>query len=215
MYKKLSTLLLLALIATIVLGSPGYQASAAGTLGRGGGGGGGGGGSLSQAEIDGLLFVREEEKMAHDVYTVMYAKWGMTVFSNITSAETNHMSAIKNLLDKYGLPDPVQGHGLGVFVNPDLQAYYNSLVAQGNQSQAQAVLAGGWIEEFDILDLEARKAASTHSDIQMVYTNLVSGSCNHLRAFSSRYKMVTGQDYQPQLLTSEMYLAIINGTYQP
>ncbi len=169
--------------------------------------------SLSQAEIDGLLFIREEEKLAHDVYVVLYATWHQTVFSNITSAETTHMAAVKTLLDRYGLQDPAAGNGLGVFKNPDLQALYNNLVARGKVSLSEALKVGGTIEERDILDIKARLAVTNHTDFARVYNNLIAGSCNHLRAFVSTLKTKTGETYVPQYLSKEVYQTIINGTY--
>lgn len=169
--------------------------------------------SLSQAETDGLLYMREEEKLAHDVYVVMYAKWRLATFSNISSAETNHMSAVKTLLDRYGLADPVKSNSVGVFTNPNLQSLYNTLIARGNGSLVEALKVGGAIEEIDILDLEKYIAQTSRTDIINVYTNIKSGSYNHLRAFSSQYQRKTGQAYQPQYLSPEVYQAIINGTY--
>jgi len=168
---------------------------------------------LSQVEIEGLLYMREEEKLAHDVYVVMYAKWKMNNFYNISNAETNHMAAIKTLLDRYGLPDPAKGNGLGKFTNPYLQSLYNTLVARGNTSLSEALKVGGAIEEIDILDLERYKAASTHTDVINIYSNLIAASCNHLRAFVSVLRNKTGETYAPQYLKAEDYQAIINGTY--
>lgn len=69
--------------------------------------------ALSQADADGLAFMREEEKLAGDVYTAMYEIWGLPIFSNIADAEATHTSAVLELLDSYQLPDPVQGRAPG------------------------------------------------------------------------------------------------------
>jgi hypothetical protein len=168
---------------------------------------------LSQAEKDGLLFMREEEKLARDVYLVLYGKWQQTTFSNIASSEENHMAAVKNLLDYYGLPDPAAGNGIGEFVNQDLQALYTALIVQGTQSLPEALLAGGAIEEIDILDLEDYLVTAKHNNIITVYNRLLDGSCNHLRAFVSVYEAKTGTDYLPQYLSPGVFAAIMAGTY--
>jgi hypothetical protein len=206
MKTRITTLLLIVFVMALLFGSPGSTAQAARESARRQA-------PLTQAEIDGLLFVREEEKLAHDVYVVMYARWGLTIFSNISSAETNHMAAVKTLLDRYGLPDPVQGNGIGVFENQDLQSLYNSLIIRGNTSLSEALRVGGAIEEIDILDIERYLATTSHSDITNVYNNLTAGSCNHLRAFVSTYQRKTGETYQPQYLAPDVFQAIINGTY--
>lgn len=38
---------------------------------------------LNLGETDGLIFMREEEKLARDVYIAMYDNWGQRVFNNI------------------------------------------------------------------------------------------------------------------------------------
>lgn len=139
--------------------------------------------ALSPAEKKSLLFMREEEKLARDVYTTLYDKWGLAVFNNITRSEQTHMNAIKTLLDRYGLPDPVQSPG--VFTNPDLQALYDTLIEDGRTSIAAAIQVGVSIEEKEIADLAAGLKISTHRDITKVYTNLKAASQNHLKAFKS------------------------------
>jgi hypothetical protein len=110
------------------------------------------------------------------------------------------------------LADPAAGKAAGVFVDASLQALYNQLVAQGRQSLSAALKVGGAIEEIDILDLKERLATTTHSDIQQVYTSLLNGSYNHLRAFANTLKTQTGVVYQPQYLDAATYQAIIAGT---
>ena len=140
---------------------------------------------LSDVEKSALLFMREEEKLARDVYTTLYAKWGVPVFSTIATSESRHMASIKTLLDRYGLTDPVAVDTLpGVFVNSELQAAYTQLVAQGNRSLEEALKAGVTIETLDIEDLQALIAVSAHNDATQVAQNLLRGSQNHRAAFT-------------------------------
>lgn len=165
-------------------------------------------GDLNDAEKEALIFMREEEKLAHDVYLVMYELWGMRIFQNISGSEQSHTEAVKTLLDGYGVPDPAADE-VGVFTNPDLQVLYNDLVAQGSQSLPAALLVGAAIEEIDILDLEERLAQTDNADIQHVFENLLKGSGNHLRAFSSTLMTQTGETYQPQYMSIDAYQAIV------
>jgi hypothetical protein len=167
--------------------------------------------SLTADEIAGLQFMREEEKLAHDVYVTFYQQYGLAIFNNIADSEATHMAAIKTLLDRYGIADPAAGNGVGVFENVELQALYNQLIAQGRQSLSAALKVGGAIEEIDILDLKERLGTTTHSDIQQVYTSLLNGSYNHLRAFANTLKTQTGEVYQPQYLDAATYQTIIAG----
>jgi len=166
-------------------------------------------GELSAEESASLLFMREEEKLARDVYNTLYAVWGQPTFSNIAASEQSHMDEIKLLLDRYGLADPALEPG--VFTDPALQALYDQLVAQGSLSLAEALKVGGAIEEIDILDLQERLAQTDNADIQQVYNNLILGSYNHLNAFASALLTQTGETYQPQSLSAEAYAAIVTG----
>lgn len=169
-------------------------------------------GTLTDAEVEGLLYMREEEKLARDVYQTFYEKWGMRIFQNIAQSEQTHMDAVKTLIDRYGLKDPAAGKDAGVFANPTLQALYDQLIEEGNQSLANALQTGAAIEEIDILDLEERIAQTEKADIQRVYGNLVKGSRNHLRAFVSTLQRREGETYRPQYLSQTAYEAIVDTT---
>lgn len=171
-------------------------------------------GPLTEEEISGLLYMREEEKLAHDVYVVMYQTWGVNVFQNIANSEQTHTDAVKALLDTYGLPDPAAGNALGEFTNPDLQALYDQLIAQGSQSLSDALKVGAAIEEIDILDLEAHLAQTENTSLQQVYNNLMKGSRNHLRSFVSTLSQQTGETYQPQYLSAAVYQSIVGSTIE-
>lgn len=167
---------------------------------------------LSDAEVADLLFMREEEKLAHDVYLALYDQWGVNVFQNIAASEQTHSDTILYLIDTYDLVDPVGDNAPGVFVNQDLQALYTQLVIEGGQSLADALRVGAAIEEIDILDLDAALARTDHADILVVYQNLRAGSENHLRAFVNTLQRLTGQIYTPQYMDPIDYADIINGT---
>jgi hypothetical protein len=152
--------------------------------------------------------MREEEKLAHDIYLTLYSAWGLPIFQNISQSEQSHTEAVKVLLDRYGIADPATDE-MGVFTNPDLQALYGELIARGSQSLAEALKVGAAIEEIDILDLQTRLAQADNADIQQVFNNLMNGSYNHLRAFVLSLDTQTGETYQPQYLSAEAYQAIL------
>ncbi len=166
---------------------------------------------LTQNEIDGLVYMREEEKLAHDVYVTFADQWGLTQFGRIANSEQMHTDAVKNLLDRYGIADPASAE-VGVFTNPDLQALYNDLIAKGSSSAAEALKVGGLIEEVDIQDLDARIAVNDQADIAAVYANLRSASEMHLRAFATGYQSATGTAYSAQVLSADAVTTILAGT---
>jgi len=157
---------------------------------------------LTPEEQKQLVFIREEEKLARDVYIAMYETWGSLVFSDIKASEQNHMDAVLRLLVKYGIPDPASAQ-IGVFNDANLQELYQKLVAQGQTSLLGAMMAGAWIEEADIRDLRAAIDGTTKTDLRRVYGNLEEGSGNHLRAFVSHIEALTGQRYVAQILPQD------------
>lgn len=164
---------------------------------------------LSQAEVDGIIFMREEEKLARDVYLYLYQVWGSQVFSNIAKSEDAHMQAVLGLINQYQLSDPAANTEQGEFINPDLQALYDQLVAQGSIALKDAFLVGAAIEEIDILDLQDSIADTQRDDLVRVYENLLKGSYNHLQAFTKNISNQTGETYLPQYLTQEAFDSII------
>lgn len=165
---------------------------------------------LNSNVISDIQFMREEEKLARDVYTEMYSKYSVRVFNNISKSEQIHMKAMKYLIDKYELEDPVQNDVAGVFTNEELQELYNNLIEQGSASYIDALKVGAAIEEIDILDLMNRvENATDYPDVQFVFNNLKRASGYHLKAFVRMLKL-NGVDYQPQYLDIETFNSIIN-----
>lgn len=167
--------------------------------------------NLSDDEQNSLLYIREEEKLARDVYSALYEKWGMQIFNNIAQSEQTHTTAVKGLIEKYGLNDPVVDEAFGVFQNQDLQNLYHQLVLEGNKSLVDAFKVGATVEDLDIKDLEESLLKIDNQDIILVYNNLIKGSENHLRAFTKQLA-VNGVTYTSQYISAERYRAIIDGT---
>lgn len=75
---------------------------------------------LSEEEIAGLVLMREEEKLARDVYNTLGEKWGINIFTNIAKSEQTHTDAIKVLLDRYEIEDPIKDDSAGIFTSSEL-----------------------------------------------------------------------------------------------
>ena len=165
--------------------------------------------ALTAAEAENLVFMREEEKLARDVYLYLYDEWEQWIFENIAASEQQHMDAVKNLLDKYGIEDPATGNGEGVFTNPELQELYKSLTEQGSTLNLDALIVGATIEDMDIADLQQILSETKKPDITRVCENLMKGSRNHLRAFVGEIELL-GATYTPQYLSQEEFEAIVN-----
>lgn len=170
------------------------------------------GSDLTEQEKDGLRLMREEEKLAHDVYAVLYENWKIPVFNNISKAETRHFEAIGYLLVENNIEDPAFTE-VGKFRNLELANLYDSLISKGSQSLIAALEVGAFIEEVDIKDLIELVNEHPDENIKIVYENLLRGSENHLRAFSAQLAFRDG-DYSPKVLDIEVYNNIISSEHQ-
>jgi len=136
-----------------------------------------------------LQYMRQEEKLAHDVYQLFGAMYeglqpGAKIFDRITDSEQRHTDAVVRLLDAYGLVDEAAGLAPGEFADPELQEFYATLVSIGEAGYDEALGVGVLIEQKDITDIVAAIELSiAYPDIVKVYTNLLAASGNHLEAF--------------------------------
>ncbi len=130
-----------------------------------------------------LTFIVKEEKLAHDLYVQLAQTSGAMQFANIVNSETTHISLVQGLLVAYNIVDPTIGLAEGEFLDQDLQALYDKLLASGSVDRAGAIAAGIAVEEKDIADLEAMLATDLPSDVASILERLLSGSQNHLAAF--------------------------------
>jgi len=171
-------------------------------------------GTVSEDEAAALVYLREEEKLARDVYTTLGAKWDRRVFSNIAGAEQRHMDLVKALLDRYEIEDPVTDDTAGSFTNPGLRKLYTELVASGESSLEQVLLAGATIEDKDIFDLYALIESSDNADVKLVANNLVKGSRNHLRAYAKNLSKQGADAFKAQHLEQSVFDEIASSEWE-
>ena len=164
--------------------------------------------NLSAEEIQGLLYMREEEKLARDVYLYAYDLWGFQIFDKISQSEQFHTDMVGILIEKYNLTDPYVSTP-GVYKNETIQQLYYNLTSRVKQSSTEALIVGANIEELDIVDIQHWLNKTDNQDIQYVYNMLINGSENHLRAFVRNLSNL-GITYHPVYLSEEEYEKIIN-----
>jgi len=167
---------------------------------------------LTNAEREGIILMREEEKLAHDVYQFLYEKWELNIFSNILGAETRHFNAMGYLIESFDLEDPAFEEP-GRFRNKELQSLYDSLTTQGSESLIAALQTGAYIEEVDIQDLQQLIENTADETILPVYQSLLRASGNHLRAFTGQLAN-RNQSYAPSILSVSDYQLILDSPHQ-
>lgn len=164
--------------------------------------------TLTDEEIQALIWVREEEKLARDTYITLYERWNARIFSNISRSEQKHMDAMLTILNTYGIQDPVTDDTVGVFTDETLDELYDKLINDGDGSLSDALHVGAFIEELDIKDIREALDGVTQADIIAVYENLLTGSYKHLNAFVGQIEGL-GITYQPQVLSQTEVDAIL------
>ena len=169
---------------------------------------------LSEAEVAALLFLREEEKLARDVYRTLSTVHDLPVFANIAPAEQHHMDLLGVLVERYGLHDPVTDDAVGSFTDPRLRALYTDLVARGRTSLEDALRVGATVEDMDLADLARLEAATDNADVRLVSSNLARGSRNHLRAFTRVLDRKGFEPYAPVHLDAAAFEAILASEHE-
>ncbi len=168
---------------------------------------------VSAQEKADLVFLREEEKLAHDVYVFSAQKYGQGVFSNISESEQRHMESVLGLLNRNGIEDPVKGKAEGVFENAELQKLYDELTQKSGESQIEALKVGATIEDLDIFDIKRFYQHTSNPELIAVYDRLTCGSRNHMRAFVGQLQ-ANQVIYTPQYLTVSEFNDIVNSAHE-
>jgi hypothetical protein len=155
-------------------------------------------------------FLRDEEKLARDVYRHLQARYDHPPFAHIAGCEQRHLEAMTALAGAPGAAGSETPDVAGRFADPELQALYDRLIASGDASLEAALAVGALVEETDIADLQRALSNAPSADAQAVYQRLLNASHNHLRAFH-RNLAARNVSYTPQVLARAEFDAIVAG----
>jgi hypothetical protein len=174
-----------------------------------------------------LTFMREEEKLARDVYIKLGDMYpDHPIFGRIDDSEQTHTDAVKAMIEKYGLKDPNTNDNIGVYTGEDYGWYFtekfNLLVERASISELEALYVGAFIEELDMMDInncpqvivdtenqindttECGKIYTDNADVSNLYASLLDGSSSHLEGYVKNIEKYIGEgNYQAQVLTQE------------
>jgi hypothetical protein len=181
-----------------------------------------------------LFFMREEEKLARDVYQTLGTMYpDSVIFGNIDDSEQIHMTTVKAMIEKYGYEDPNTNDNVGAYTGEDFGWYftekYNQLVERASISELEALYVGAFIEELDMMDInqcpqviletddgindvsEFGKVYTDNADVQRLYSSLLDGSDSHLEGYVNNIEKIIGEgNYQAQVLSQELVDAILD-----
>jgi len=169
---------------------------------------------VTQAEINSLQWMREEEMLAHDVYAALSELYSVPVFRNITKSELWHTNMVADLLIQFGIDDPAANHERGVFKHSEIQSLYDQLLKQGSSSYEEAIKVGLQIEDLDIADLEKALAEEIENEeIIFVYKKLLMGSGHHMNAFWF-HATKNSIDWEPEHISPAKFTEIVESESQ-
>jgi len=164
---------------------------------------------LTAVEQQDLSYLREEEKLARDVYLYNKELYGLNIFGNISSSEQTHMDKVLELLELAGLEDPMKSNSIGEFNNAELAVLYMELTEQSSVSIVEALKVGALIEDLDIDDIERMITHTSNETVLTLYANLVCGSKNHIRSYTRNLES-NGAAYTPQFISNDYYNQILS-----
>ena len=167
--------------------------------------------TLTALERSSLIAMRREEKLAHDVYIALGKQFELKPFQHIPRSESRHMEVMLALLNRYSIPDPVNGLPEGQFDDEGVQKLYDDFVARGSVNAVDALAVGAEIEELDIRDLRKAASSTERADIQQALSQLELASGNHLRAFA-RNLSARGVTYIPKHLSQADYDKVLSSS---
>ena len=166
--------------------------------------------AITESEKAAIIFVVQEEKVAHDFYAAMYELHGITPFRSISKSEGLHMDKAKNLIDHFGIEDPNTEYydTPGKFKTLKFQAMYDDLVRGGSKSIQDALIESAKFEELDIVDIEKLISTVQNEYIKSTFGSLTGISKDHLKAIV-RELSERGIEYSPSYLSKDELNSIV------
>ena len=161
---------------------------------------------LTADEIEFIYAVREDEKVARDLYFSFFGTFGLKPFENIGKAEDNHIKATEKLFDYYEIDYPALSEN-GKFENAIRQKLFDSLLLKGTP-ELEAFKVMAMLEESNIVEYGEVLKTIANPNIKIVIENLARASANHFKA-AIRQITALGGTYTPAIMTQEQYEAVI------
>jgi len=147
--------------------------------------------------------MREEEKLARDVYRTLSKTTKSNAFVNIPVSEGRHMDVFDQLLDRYNLEDPVKDElVVGVFTAPEFTKLFKELIEKGEKSDKDAFEVGAMVEDINMSNLIKYGSQTDKPDLKLAYDTLLEQSKHHMSAFIRNLEKL-GQSYTPTHISQE------------
>ncbi len=169
---------------------------------------------LSGQEEKGIVFVREEEKVAVNFYGMMSDLFGSEVLTQLAESERTHLGVTALPVEKYHLQDPTVDRTDGEFMSNSLQAHYDELIEEGSPSLSDAFIAGTTLQEASLVTIQNQlDRVANNRDLRNMYAALRVATRNHLRIM---FREVTdhGGSYAPLFMEQAAFQAIVSSDFE-
>ncbi len=166
-------------------------------------------GNPSSEQVNGIVFIHEEEKLAFLLCNAFYRIWQTEIFSTLRDSEKSHIGAMEVLGDKYSLELHADLKAAEL-KHTELQALFDSLLAEGQPSVENALEATAALEELSVIELRVQSQRTAElNDFNLTYSKLLKASRNHLRLIVNQL-LQQGISYSPRYLTQREFNDIID-----
>jgi hypothetical protein len=161
--------------------------------------------NLTKDEILEIKHMREEEKLARDVYRTLSKTTNSRVFNNIPVSEQKHMDVFYQLIVRYNLEDPVKDETkIGIYTDKSFTKLYNDLIKKGQKSDRDAYEVGAMVEDINMFNLIKYGKKTDKADLKLAYSTLLTQSKNHMTAFIKNLKK-EGGTFKPTYLSQKQF----------
>ena len=165
--------------------------------------------TLSEQEIADIIHMRQEEKLARDVYRTLGETYAVNQFMNIPESEQNHTDAMEMLLARYEIEDPITDESaIGVYKDETFVTLYNDLIEQWSSSLVAALTVWATIEDMNMAKLQEVITNTDNEDIAFVYESVLAQSHHHMQAFINGLQKQWAS-YTPEYVSQEYFAMVI------
>jgi len=149
---------------------------------------------LNSFDQAGLLELLETCKMHRDVYNWIYSKYNVSIFPVLAEEDEQNMFLLSVRVDKYGIPNPLEGRGPGEFSNASVKEKYLKFVKVQTGNLGDLIEKARDMEADMVTAAEERRAAFSGSEvINQLYSKVINESNEQIRTLSGVSKATAGK----------------------
>lgn len=153
-----------------------------------------------------VLYLLEQEKLAHDVYRSLDTMWVTDIFNRVANEEYQHVGKLSAVAAEFmiNVPNHFNEYPMGQFIDTKLRRLYGELMAAANFSLEDAYRACAALEERKMYDLKVALKEPNFELENLTYKALLLGSEDNFKVFVRALNELNAA-YTPVLLSPAEY----------